>query len=102
MFLNLSIKIYNILRLVIVKPGISLYRRAVIPGFCPIHFTTIFAGQTNVDRYTRNIVIPKIVKPEFHCNSRNLCVDYESENFRYKCDYVRLNTDNFTMDPTIL
>ena len=33
----------------------------------PIHFTITFDGQTNVDRYTRNIVVPKIVKPGFHC-----------------------------------
>ena len=34
---------------------------------CPIHFTITFAGQTNVDHYTVNIVIPEIIKPGFHC-----------------------------------
>ena len=38
-----------------------------MPGFCPIHFTITFDGQTNMDRYTKNIVIPKIVKLGFHC-----------------------------------
>ena len=28
-----------------------------------------FAGQTNVDRYTGNLVIPKIAKPGFHCKT---------------------------------
>ena len=28
----------------------------VKPGFCPIHFTITFAGETNVYRYTGNIV----------------------------------------------
>ena len=53
----------------IVKPGMSLYRSAkiVIPGFCPIHFTITLTGQKNVDRYTGNIVMPNIVKPEFNC-----------------------------------
>ena len=53
----------------IVKPGVSLYRSSLyITGFCPmhVHFTTTFAGQTNVDRYTGNTVIQKIVKPGFH------------------------------------
>ena len=40
--------------------------KIVRPWFCPIHFTITFAGQTTVDRYTGNIVIPKIVKPGFH------------------------------------
>ena len=39
----------------------------VIPGFCPIHLIITFAGQTKMDRYTGNVVIPKIVKPVFHC-----------------------------------
>ena len=41
--------------------------KIVIPGLCPIHFTctTTFAGQTNVEHYTRSIVIPKIVIPGF-------------------------------------
>ena len=55
-----------------VRPLNREYRytaKIVIPRFCPIHFTITFAGQTNVDRYTRNIVIPKIVKPGFHCMS---------------------------------
>ena len=61
----------NILRLLnntpIVKPGISLYQRSLYMGFRLIHFTVTFAGQTIVDRYTGNIVIPKIVKLGFHC-----------------------------------
>ena len=53
----------------ILKPGMSLYRSAkiVIPGFCHIHFTITLTEQKNVDRYTGNIVMPNIVKPEFHC-----------------------------------
>ena len=34
--------------------------------------------------------------------SRNLCVDYENAIFRWKNEYFCLNTDNFTMDLTIL
>ena len=52
-----------------VKPNI------VKPGFCLIHFTITFAGETNVYRYTGNIVKPKIVKPRFHCI---LCTRYSS------------------------
>ena len=44
--------------------------KIVIPRFCPIHFTITFAGQMNVNRYTGNIVIPKIVKPGFHCTGK--------------------------------
>ena len=36
----------------IVKPKI------VKPGFCPLYFTITFAGETNVYRYTGNIVKP--------------------------------------------
>ena len=39
----------------IVKPGISLSR------------SYTFSVETNVYRYTGNIVKPKIVKPGFHC-----------------------------------
>ena len=46
--------------------------KIVVTGFCSIHFTLGFAGQTNVDRYTGNIVLSQIVKPEFHCNIRNM------------------------------
>ena len=59
----------NILRSVndndipIAKPAISLLLRIAQPGFCTIPFTITFAGQTNVDRYTGNIAIPKIVIP---------------------------------------
>ena len=52
-----------------VKPNI------VKPGFCLIHFTITFAGETNVHRYDGNIVKPKIVKPRFHCI---LCTRYSS------------------------
>ena len=49
-------------RLLIVLPGISLNRRSL--NRVLLHtFTITFAGQTNVDRYTGNIVKPKIVKP---------------------------------------
>ena len=49
--------------------GNIVISKIVIPQFCPIHCTITFAGQTNVDCYTGNIVIPKIVKPGFHCSS---------------------------------
>ena len=48
--------------------------KIVIPRFCPIHFTITFAGRANVDRYTGNIVIPKIVKLGLHCNEKSLQV----------------------------
>ena len=55
----------------IVKPGRNIVTQKIdIPGFCSIHFTITFAGQTNVDRYIGNIVIPKIVKLGFHCNGK--------------------------------
>ena len=44
---------------------IIIIPKIVKPGFCAIHFTITFAGQTNVDRYTGNIVIPKIAKSGF-------------------------------------
>ena len=53
------------------------YTKIVIPGFCPIHFTITFGGQTNVGRYTGNIVIRKIVKPGFHC-IKNVASQYEN------------------------
>ena len=63
----------NILRSVnaipIVKPKISLYRRSLYRGFCSIHFTIVFAGQTNVDSYTG-----KIVKPGFHCTKISVAI----------------------------
>ena len=40
--------------------------KIVKPGFCPIHFTIAFAGETNAYRYTGNII-----KPGFHCNNNN-------------------------------
>ena len=49
----------NILRSVneipiVIYTGNIVIRKIVIPGFCPIHFTTTFAGQTNLDRYTED------------------------------------------------
>ena len=38
-------------------------------GILPHTFTITFAGQTNVDRYTGKIVIPKMVKLGFHCTN---------------------------------
>ena len=63
----------NILRSIndnpIVKPGRNIVSipKIVISGFCPTHFTLTFAGQTIVDRYTGNIVKPKVVTLRFHC-----------------------------------
>ena len=37
-----------------------------------------------------------------HNKSCNLCVDYENAIFCYKSSYYRLNTDNFTVNLTIL
>ena len=53
----------------IVKLGISLNRRSLNWGSAPY---ITFAGETNLYRYTGNIVkpkivIPHIVKPGFHC-----------------------------------
>ena len=62
----------NILRSVNDIPGPSLnreyrYTKICYTGVLPhTDFTMAFAGQTIVDRYTGNIVIPKIVKPGFH------------------------------------
>ena len=36
-------------------------------GFCSIHLTVTLAGLKNVNRYIVNIIISKIVMPEFHC-----------------------------------
>ena len=44
--------------------------KTVILAFCTIHFSITFSQQTNVDHYTGNIVIPKIVIPGFHCISK--------------------------------
>ena len=41
-----------------------LYQRLLYQGSAPYIF---FAGQTNVACYARNIIIPKIIKPGFHC-----------------------------------
>ena len=65
----------NILRSVNDKAGNIVIPKIVIPGFCPIHFNTNFAGQTNVDRYTGNVV-----KPGFHCMPCILLKLYDSDS----------------------